>query len=168
METRHARRRYAVDMLGQGKNNTGGEAARNLRWEVLDRLARIGTGLSSAQKNDWKWFKMAWDERCRANTKRTGVVSLRSGHKRSWTNAAGDSLMHSLCSCTAKRGVVSILCRNCFAPGALIRRTENHFSLVHASSTRRSCGCPAPQLRPSCEGASTRSRGEGLLLQHHE
>ena len=64
METRHTMRRYTVDMLGQGsKKNSGGEAARNLRGEVLDRLARIGTGLSSAQKTDWKWFKMAWDEK---------------------------------------------------------------------------------------------------------
>ena len=57
LETRHAMRRYTVSMLGQGKRDCGGKTARDMRGEVLDRLARIGTG------NDWKWFKMAWDEK---------------------------------------------------------------------------------------------------------
>ena len=30
--------------------------------EVLDRLARIKAGLSAGQKNDWQWFKEAWDQ----------------------------------------------------------------------------------------------------------
>ena len=24
-------------------------------------MARLGTGLSASQKNDWQWFKEAWD-----------------------------------------------------------------------------------------------------------
>ena len=31
------------------------------RFEVLDRLARLNSGLSAGQKNDWPWFKEAWD-----------------------------------------------------------------------------------------------------------
>ena len=29
---------------------------------MLDRLARLGAGLSAPQKNDWLWFKEAWDQ----------------------------------------------------------------------------------------------------------
>ena len=29
---------------------------------MLDRLARIKAGLSPGQKNDWAWFKEAWDK----------------------------------------------------------------------------------------------------------
>ena len=29
---------------------------------MLDRLARIKAGLSAGQRNDWQWFKEAWDQ----------------------------------------------------------------------------------------------------------
>ena len=32
------------------------------RFEVLDRLSRHQAGLSDAQKNDFQWWKEAWDE----------------------------------------------------------------------------------------------------------
>ena len=32
------------------------------RFEVLDRLSRHKAGLSPAQKNDFAWWKEAWDE----------------------------------------------------------------------------------------------------------
>ena len=38
-------------------------AARTLRYEVLDRMAKLGTGLTPSQKNDWAWFREAWDEK---------------------------------------------------------------------------------------------------------
>ena len=47
---------------GDGTENGGGYKGRVLRWEVLDRLARIGAGLSDGQKNDWTWFKSSWGE----------------------------------------------------------------------------------------------------------
>ena len=28
---------------------------------MLDRLASLGVGLSPGQRNDWAWFKTAWD-----------------------------------------------------------------------------------------------------------
>ncbi len=28
---------------------------------MLERIAGLGTGLTAAQKNDWKWFREAWD-----------------------------------------------------------------------------------------------------------
>ena len=28
---------------------------------MLDRLAHLNVGLSAAQRNDWPWFKDAWD-----------------------------------------------------------------------------------------------------------
>ena len=61
LETKYALKRYAPEDLGQGKARSGGPAARKLRFEVLERMARLGTGLSAAQKNDWRWFRDAWD-----------------------------------------------------------------------------------------------------------
>ena len=51
-----------MDALGQGSHNAGGAKAKAKRMEVLDRLARMNAGLSAGQKNDWPWFKEAWDQ----------------------------------------------------------------------------------------------------------
>ena len=51
-----------MQTLGDGTEDGGGYKGRVLRWEVLDRLARLGAGLSDGQKNDWTWFKSSWDE----------------------------------------------------------------------------------------------------------
>ena len=59
---RYAIKTYTLKALGDGTANGGGYKGRVLRWEVLDRLARIGAGLSDGQKNDWAWFKSSWDE----------------------------------------------------------------------------------------------------------
>ena len=59
---KHAVKTYTVQALGDGTGNGGGYKGRILRWEVLDRLARLGAGLSDGQKNDWTWFKSSWDE----------------------------------------------------------------------------------------------------------
>ena len=59
---KYAVKTYTVQALGHGTENGGGYKGRVLRWEVLDRLARIGAGLSDGQKNDWTWFKSSWDE----------------------------------------------------------------------------------------------------------
>ena len=63
LETRHAMKRYSPEALGQGKARSGGVAARRLRYEVLDKMAKLGTGLTPSQKNDWAWFREAWDEK---------------------------------------------------------------------------------------------------------
>ena len=60
-ETRHAMKTFTIESLGQGHANAGGPAARKRRFEVLDRMGRIGAGLSPGQKNDWQWFKESWD-----------------------------------------------------------------------------------------------------------
>ena len=63
LETKHAIKQYTLQDLGMGQNRVGGAAAKKNRLEVLDRLARLGQGLSPAQRNDFKWFKEAWDAR---------------------------------------------------------------------------------------------------------
>ena len=60
-EAKHAMKTYTVESLGQGSANAGGVQARKKRLEVLDRMARLGAGLSASQRNDWPWFKEAWD-----------------------------------------------------------------------------------------------------------
>jgi hypothetical protein len=59
---KHAMKSFTLEALGQGSATAGGAKARKSRLEVLDRLARIRAGLSPGQKNDWGWFKEAWDK----------------------------------------------------------------------------------------------------------
>ena len=59
---RHAIETFTLDALGEGSATAGGLKGRKNRFDVLDRLARIGAGLSAGQKNDWAWFKEAWDK----------------------------------------------------------------------------------------------------------
>ena len=59
---KHAVKTFTPEDLGKGSDNAGGPKARKNRFEVLDRLARIKAGLSAGQKNDWPWFKDAWDK----------------------------------------------------------------------------------------------------------
>ena len=62
LETLQSMKRYTPIQLGDGSPAAGGAAARKNRFEVLDRLARLGIGLSAEQKNDWSWFKKEWDD----------------------------------------------------------------------------------------------------------
>ena len=64
LETKHAVKTYSLADLGQGLGqgrSRGGPAAKKRRLDVLDRLAHIGQGLSPAQKNEFTWWKDAWD-----------------------------------------------------------------------------------------------------------
>ena len=61
LETKHAVKQFSLEDLGKGRSRGGGVAAKKRRWEVLDRLARLGQGLSPEQRNDFSWFKEAWD-----------------------------------------------------------------------------------------------------------
>ena len=49
-ECRYAMRTYTAGALGDGSANAGGAAARKRRFDVLDRVARVGAGLSAGQK----------------------------------------------------------------------------------------------------------------------
>ena len=52
LESKHALKRYTPESLGQGKTRGGKAAERNLRYEVLERIASSRTGLTPAQKDD--------------------------------------------------------------------------------------------------------------------
>ena len=60
--SKHAVKSFTLESLGGGSNNAGGAKGRKNRHEVLDRLALLNVGLSAGQKNDWPWFKDAWDQ----------------------------------------------------------------------------------------------------------
>ena len=64
LETKHAIKRYSPEGLGLG-NTCGGQAAMKLRYEVIDKMAKLGSGLTPAQKNEWAWFREAWGTRMR-------------------------------------------------------------------------------------------------------
>ena len=62
LEMRHATKTFALQALGQGRSGGGGKKGKDKRWEVLERMAKLGGGLSAPQKNDFAWWKSAWDE----------------------------------------------------------------------------------------------------------
>lgn len=59
---KHAMKRYRLEDLGKGASNAGGAKGKKNRLEALDRLSRLNSGLSAGQRNDWQWFKDAWDK----------------------------------------------------------------------------------------------------------
>ena len=59
----HSIKRFSLKSLGNEQKKGGGAKCRKQRFSVLDRFARLGAQLSPAQKNDWDWFKEAWDEK---------------------------------------------------------------------------------------------------------
>ena len=59
---KHAVKRFRLEDLGNGQKNAGGAKGKKNRAEVLDRLSRLNVGLSPGQRNDWQWFKDAWDK----------------------------------------------------------------------------------------------------------
>jgi hypothetical protein len=61
LEMKHAMKTFSAKGLGKGRSGGGGAPGKKLRLEVLDRLSRVGQGLSGAQKNDFGWWKNSWD-----------------------------------------------------------------------------------------------------------
>ena len=62
LEAKHSVKKYSLEDLGKGKKGCGGAKGKGNRWAVLDRLARH-SALSAEHKNDFPWFKEAWDAR---------------------------------------------------------------------------------------------------------
>ena len=53
---------FSVEDLGKGKTTKQAlQKAKKARLTVLDRVSRLGAGLSPAQANDFQWFKENWD-----------------------------------------------------------------------------------------------------------
>ena len=50
-------------MLGLGHAKGGTVAMRKNRFQLMDRIASVGAGLSAEQRNDWTWFKETWDKK---------------------------------------------------------------------------------------------------------
>ena len=82
---RHAIKTFTVDVLGAGSQNAGGATANKNRFDVLDRLSRLKSGLSAGQRNDWAWFKDAWDDKMVAEHRDTWA-DVFSGWMRSVLN----------------------------------------------------------------------------------
>ena len=58
-----AAKRFSPEMLGLGHAKGGTVAMRKNRFQLMDRIASVGAGLSAEQKNDWTWFKESWDKK---------------------------------------------------------------------------------------------------------
>ena len=64
LQAKYAIQQFSLDDLSKGaKMKRCVDAARKRRWEVLDRLALLGQGMSTAPRNDFDLFKDAWDAR---------------------------------------------------------------------------------------------------------
>jgi len=61
LHIKHEVRRFSPEDLGRGKRNCGGASCKANRVEVLKRMARLGSGLSAAQKSEFNWFCDTWD-----------------------------------------------------------------------------------------------------------
>ena len=53
---------YSPEHLGFDAKNFNMAKYRTARFEVLDKLSKLGQGLSDLQKNDFAWFKETWDQ----------------------------------------------------------------------------------------------------------
>jgi hypothetical protein len=60
-EAQHSVRTFNLKSLGAGSAKGEGASGRKQRFALLDRIARLGSGLSAAQRNDWLWFREQWD-----------------------------------------------------------------------------------------------------------
>ena len=47
--------------VGHAKGSTA--TMRKHRFQLMDRIACLGSGLSAGQRNDWTWFKESWDKK---------------------------------------------------------------------------------------------------------
>ena len=57
----HTVHTFLLEDLGHGRSRGGGASGHKRRLNVLDRLARLGRGLSPAQRNDSSWWTDSWD-----------------------------------------------------------------------------------------------------------
>ena len=107
LASKHAIKSYTLESLGAKTTNGGGAKAKKNRFEVLDRLARLNAGLSVGQKNDWQWFKDAWDEK-------SGQKRFLHGCRVCWRTSVP---MRSLCSCVPRQRASFLASRPCRCQG---------------------------------------------------
>ena len=60
LEAKRAVTAFSLCELGEGRTRSGGAESKRSRARVLDRLVRLGHGISPAQRNDYVWLKDAW------------------------------------------------------------------------------------------------------------
>ena len=60
LEAKRAVKAFSLYELGEGRTRSGGAEGKRNRAQVLDRLVRLGHGISPAQRNDYAWLKDAW------------------------------------------------------------------------------------------------------------
>ena len=63
MEAKRAVKAFSLSDLGEGRPKGGGSECKKNRAQVLDRLSRLGQGISAEQRNDFAWFQETWDKK---------------------------------------------------------------------------------------------------------
>ena len=109
-ECQHAVKKFTPEMLGHGDAKSGGVAARKLRFEVMDRMSRIGSGLSPAQRNDFAAVKHSWDaamlEKHRGERAMTFLSRMQALLDKSESNAFSHFVRRE--SCTLFHGTIAL------------------------------------------------------------
>jgi len=63
LEAKRAVKAFTLHELGEGRPRGGGAEGKRNSAQALDRLVRLGQGISAAQRNDLLWFKDVWDNK---------------------------------------------------------------------------------------------------------
>ena len=103
--------------------------ARKHRFEVLDRLSRIGAKLSSGQKNDFDWFKVEWDKEM---VKHYGATWASFFAKWMQNVSMTNVVTHSPCSCIRRRVDYSVTLRR-----YMCQEPDRSRGLPHARASAR-------------------------------
>ena len=61
IDIKHRIKHVGLSEMGAGLRSCGGAAGRTARFHALNRLAGLGSGLSTAQRSDFEWFRREWD-----------------------------------------------------------------------------------------------------------
>ena len=61
LDIKHNVKKLGLSELGAGLRSCGGAASRAARFDALNRVAGLGSGLSAAQRADLDWFRREWD-----------------------------------------------------------------------------------------------------------
>ena len=145
LEAKRAVKAFSLCELGEGRLRGGGAEGKRNRAQVLDRLARLGQGVSPAQRNDFARFKDAWGRKSSNSTQLVGPPSLQAGRSVCCRRAKKETEPPFLSSCaTRPRDALERRSHWCCREAPQLRRQEG--ACWRGGSCAATLG---PQLRPA-------------------
>jgi hypothetical protein len=102
LEAKRAVKAFSLYELGDGRTRSGGAEGKRNRAQVLDRLVRLGQGISPAQRLITLGSKMPGAVTCWQNTEMLDPRSLQAGRSVWCRSTKEETEPQSLSSCTTK------------------------------------------------------------------